>query len=201
MSSINPMQKLFNKMKSLCYVFFHHTKYMMMFKNISIKARLYKPLEIKGAKNIIIEQHCIIAEHTWLAAQAHGNTKTPKLTIKEGCKIGHFNHIYCTGTITFEKNVLTADKVYISDNLHEYQNIKIPIFKQPIKHLKPMIIGEGSWIGENVCIIGANIGKGSVIGANSVVTKDIPDFCVAVGAPAKIIKKYNQITKQWEKTY
>ena len=190
-----------NKIKSLTYILFKHTFYKKIFKKVSIKARIYKPLQIDGPKNITLEKYCVISAQTWLAALAHGNTKNPTLTFNEGCKIGHFNHIYCTGTITFEKNVLTADKVYISDNLHEYENIEIPICKQPIKHLKAMIIGEGAWIGENACIIGANIGKGSVIGANSVVTKDIPDFCVAVGAPAKIIKQYNHTTKQWQKTY
>ena len=64
---------------------------------------------------------------------------------------------------------------------------------------KPVIIGEGSWIGENVCIIGASVGKHCVIGANAVVTKDIPDYCVAVGTPAKIIKKYDTKIKKWIK--
>ena len=49
------------------------------------------------------------------------------------------------------------------------------------------------------CIIGASVGKHCVIGANAVVTKDVPDYCVAVGAPAKIIKKYNLKNKKWEK--
>ena len=60
-------------------------------------------------------------------------------------------------------------------------------------------IGSGSWIGENACILGVIIGKQCVIGANSVVTKDIPDYSVAVGIPAKVIKKYNFETQQWER--
>jgi acetyltransferase-like isoleucine patch superfamily enzyme len=57
---------------------------------------------------------------------------------------------------------------------------------------------QGAWLGENVCVIGASIGKNSVIGANSVVTKNIPDYCVAVGSPAKVIKKYNVEKQIWE---
>lgn len=68
---------------------------------------------------------------------------------------------------------------------------------QPLKVKAEVQIGDGSWIGENVSIIGEIVGKNCVIGANSVVTKDIPDFSVAVGIPAKIIKQYNQTTKQW----
>lgn len=72
---------------------------------------------------------------------------------------------------------------------------------QPIKQLNHVRIGEGAWLGENVCIIGASVGKQSVIGANSVVSKDIPDYCVAVGAPAIIVKRYNFDKNQWEKTF
>ena len=74
--------------------------------------------------------------------------------------------------------------------MHGYENTKIPVKHQPLKQLKEVTIGEGSWIGENVCIIGASVGKNSVVGANSVVTNDIPPFSVAVGSPARVIKEY-----------
>ena len=70
---------------------------------------------------------------------------------------------------------------------------------QPIKQINTVIVGDGSWLGENVCVIGAKIGKNCVIGANSVVTKDIPDYCVAVGAPAKVIKRFDFVNQQWIK--
>jgi acetyltransferase-like isoleucine patch superfamily enzyme len=70
---------------------------------------------------------------------------------------------------------------------------------QPVTFTRKVEIGSGSWIGENACIIGAKVGENSVIGANSVVTKDIPDYCVAVGIPARVIRKYNREKKVWEK--
>ena len=66
-----------------------------------------------------------------------------------------------------------------------------------MENLRSVSIGDGSWIGENVCILGANIGKHSVIGANSVVLQDIPDYCVAVGSPARVVRKYDFETKKW----
>ena len=66
--------------------------------------------------------------------------------------------------------------------------------------MKNITISDGAWLGENVCIIGANIGKNVVVGANSVVTHDIPDYCVAVGSPAYIIKRYDFERKEWRKT-
>ena len=76
----------------------------------------------------------------------------------------------------------------------------MPIMNQPVKVLRKVRIGEGSWLGENVSVCGASIGKHCVIGANSVVTKDIPDYCVAVGSPAKVVKKYDSEKKQWVRT-
>lgn len=164
-----------------------------------IRSLIIKPLKIDGGKNIFIGNHVVIEEGTWLASMPLTGIKSPRLEIKDGCSLGHFNHVYATQEIIIEENVLTADKVYISDNLHSYQNINIPIKSQSILQNGKVRIGSGSWIGENACILGVIIGKQCVIGANSVVTKDIPDYSVAVGIPAKVIKKYNFETQQWER--
>lgn len=157
------------------------------------------PLRIQGSQNISIGNNVLINQRTWLASLPIAGEKEANLVFDDGCVIGDYNHIWCSHSITFEKNVLTANHVYVSDNLHEYEDITVPIVKQPIKQLKCVVIGEGSWLGENVCVIGACIGKHCVIGANSVVTHDIPDYCVAVGVPAKVIKRYDFETKKWIK--
>ena len=157
-----------------------------------------KPLQIDGYENIYLGDGVQVLEGAWLAALPLTGEKETALNIQAGTSIGHYNHIYATGSITIEQNVLTADKVYISDNLHSYEEMTIPIIQQPIKQCKPVVIGEGSWIGEHACIIGASIGKHCVIGANAVVTNDIPDYSVAVGVPARVIKKYNPTTTCWE---
>lgn len=158
-----------------------------------------RPLRIKG-HGVCIGKNVIIQEYCWIECQPLTNNLNPKLTIEDGCIIGHFNEIYSTKCIIIEKNVLTADRVYISDNLHGYENLNIPILKQSIVQKGTVRIGEGSWLGVGVAVIGANIGKHCVIGANAVVTHDIPDYSVAVGIPAKVIKRYNQISNSWEKT-
>lgn len=193
-------KKMIGKVESLVYLMLHHWRYILIFRKISWKSRVFSPLSIEGGKNIQIGRKVVIQKKTWLAAMPHTN-QIPNLTIEDGCMIGNFNHIYCTGKITICKYVLTADKVYISDNIHTYENINLPILQQPVKQLKEIVIGQGAWLGENVCVIGASVGKGSVIGANSVVNKDIPDYCIAVGAPAKVIKKYNFDTKKWERQF
>lgn len=169
------------------------------FKSFGWQSFIDRPLKIDGAKNIIIEDHVIINYKTWLASMPLTDTLNPLLKIGAGSVLGNFNHIYATNRIIIGENVLTADKVYISDNLHGYNDPLIPIMYQPIVQNRKVIIGDGSWIGENVVIIGSSIGKNCVIGANSVVTKDIPDYCVVVGNPARIIKMYNLTTKNWER--
>ncbi|RQM78988.1 acyltransferase, partial [Aeromonas dhakensis] len=68
----------------------------------------------------------------------------------------------------------------------------------PILCKGSVTINEGAWLGENVCVIGASVGKNSVVAANSVVTKDVPDYTVVAGAPAKVIKKFNFDSQSWE---
>jgi len=167
------------------------------FKQIGINSLLKKPFRIDGGKNIIISDNCFFQSGLWLYSVGI-NLDKPTLFIGVGSVFGYNNHITCVKNVHIGNNVLTANNVYISDNLHSYEDIKIPIINQPVKFKRQVKIGNGAWIGENVCIIGASVGNNSVIGANSVVTRDIPDFCVAVGSPARVIKKYDFHDECWK---
>ena len=158
------------------------------------------PYTIQGGKSISIGKRSYVGKYSWLAALPLTGEDKCSLVIGNNCAIGHFNHIYCTNSIVIEDGVLTADRVYISDNLHGYKAVDVYIKDQPIIQNGEVVIGEGSWLGENVCVLGAKIGKHCVLGSNAVVTKDIPDYCVAVGIPAKIIKRYDFNTQSWRKT-
>lgn len=155
-----------------------------------------RPLAVYGMEYISVASNTRIASSIWLVAMP-ANDELCQLKIGEGTVIGHFNHIFATRSVEIGNYVITADKVYISDNSHSYEDISLPIMKQPLKQLNPVRIGDESWIGENVCIMGASVGKHCVIGANSVVTHDIPDYSIAVGMPAKVIKKYDVSKKRW----
>jgi acetyltransferase-like isoleucine patch superfamily enzyme len=191
---------MFRKVKSLLYYVFVYPYYKVILKNIGSRSRIVAPLKIYGAANISIGNRVTVEYKTWLAAYPHTGAVSCNLIIEDGTQIGNFNHIYATSKIHIGKKVLTADKVYISDNSHSFDDVGTAINDQRIKQLQEVNIGDGAWLGENVCVLGANVGKGCVIGANSVVTKNIPDFCIAVGSPAKIIKKYNFEKGTWMKT-
>lgn len=172
----------------------------MRFASFGSSSSFQSPLRIDGPENIVIGNNVTIQYKTWLGAlPLTESSEKAELIIEDGSVIGNFNHIFATKSIVIHKNVLTADKVYISDNLHSYEDINVPVLKQSVVQNGEVEIGEGSWLGENVCVLGAHIGKHCVIGANSVVTKDIPDYCVAVGVPARVIKQYNATSDRWEK--
>lgn len=157
---------------------------------------IHSPFRIDGGENILIGERSMLQSGTWLYCEPidrHGGY----LKIGSDCVFGYNNHISAVREIVIEDFVLTANNVYISDNLHEYEDITTPIINQSIRFKQGVFIGRGSWIGENVSIIGAKIGRNCVIGANSVVTHDVPDFSVAVGAPAKIIRQYDQEINKW----
>ena len=96
--------------------------------------------------------------------------------------------------------MLIASNVLISSENHGTDpESDIPYSGQPLLSA-PVFIGEGCWIGERVMILpGVTIGKKCIIGAASVVTKDVPDYCIALGSPAKVVKKYNFETHEWER--
>ena len=170
------------------------------FKHFGYNARILAPSGIEGIGNISIGNGVYIAQHVVLAAVGLTDGKDCILEIGDGTHIGRFNHIYATGHIRIGKHVLTANNVYISDNAHSYDAPEKPILDQPVLHKSDVEIGDGSWLGHNVCVIGARIGRNCVIGANAVVTGDIPDYSVAVGAPARVIKRYDSVARLWRRT-
>jgi acetyltransferase-like isoleucine patch superfamily enzyme len=92
--------------------------------------------------------------------------------------------------------VLIASNVTILDNFHGYENPDELYKYQPLSRIAPVLIKRGCWIGNNVVILsGVTIGEMTIVGANNVMTKSIPDRCIAVGAPARISKKWDRATR------
>ncbi|KAF0220663.1 MAG: hypothetical protein FD174_987 [Geobacteraceae bacterium] len=143
------------------------------------------------APNLIrIGSKVTICEHAWLNAKDDRGDGKPTLSIGDGTYIGRFVHINAWQQVAIEENVLLADRVFISDADHNYENIEVPIRLQGDLFKGPVRLKEGCWLGIGVVVLpGVTIGKNAVVAANSVVTKDVPDYVVAAGIPAKIIKQ------------
>lgn len=167
------------------------------FQKIGKKSGIISPLRIEGCRNIWIGDNVTIRQKCWLSAVPLTGEKICRLIIGDGSVVGGYNHIYATKSIVIGNSVLTSEKVYITDNLHRYENVGKPIISQGIRQIAEVAIGDGTWIGENASIIGVTIGRNCVVGANAVVTKNVPDFCVVAGVPAKIIRRYDQSCRHW----
>ncbi len=103
------------------------------------------------------------------------------------------------GPVVIGNNVMLAQNIVISGLNHGYEDVSKPPKEQRVT-VKQIKISDNVWIGANsVVTSGVSIGKHSVIGAGSIVTKDIPEYVVAAGNPAKILKKYNFQTRLWER--
>lgn len=128
-----------------------------------------------------------------------GNSQS-MVSFGDGTEIGEHSTISSNNKVVFGNDVLTGPHVFVADHNHAYENPHVPVSKQGVRcnPTDEVVIGDGSWIGTNVVIVGnVHIGKQCVIGANSVVTKDIPDYSVAAGIPAKVIKKYDFKKEKW----
>jgi acetyltransferase-like isoleucine patch superfamily enzyme len=103
------------------------------------------------------------------------------------------------GPVTIGDDVMLAQNIVLSGLNHPYEDVTMPISKQKVT-TKEIKVDDEVWIGSNAVITaGVTIGKHSVVAAGSVVTKDVPAYSIAVGNPARIIKRYNFETKSWEK--
>ncbi len=190
---------MLKKIDLLFYYLVKYPFYKISFAKIGSRSRLIQTT-VDGYKRIFIGSKVYINRRTWLACMPLTGNDKCTLSIGDGTYVGRFCHFYATSKIEIGRKVLIADKVYIADNLHGYANVNLAVMDQPIRQTNEVIIGDGAWLGENVCIIGATVGRQTVIGANSVVTRDIPDYCVAAGSPAKIIKRYSFEKKDWLRT-
>jgi acetyltransferase-like isoleucine patch superfamily enzyme len=161
--------------------------------------RIVWPLRIVGCRFVELSDRVTLHYGAYVAVLP-GSTAAPRFSIGTGSVIGNHSHIIATRRIAIGTSVLIADRVYIADNRHGYEDPGRPVMEHALVQLADVNIGDGSWIGENVCIIGCSIGRHCVIGANSVVTRSVPDFCVAVGSPAVVVKRYCERTGSWLRT-
>ncbi|MBI5416824.1 SPASM domain-containing protein [Candidatus Poribacteria bacterium] len=157
--------------------------------------------DIRGGNKMLFGNNVTIQKDCWLNIAFNNPNSQYIIEIGEGTNIGRRCTISAANKIKIGGNVLIGPNVFIADTSHEYRHIAIPIIKQGITTATDEIyIGNGSWIGANSVIVGnVKIGRHCIIGANTVINKDIPDYCVAVGNPFKIVKMFDIETGTWVK--
>jgi len=147
-----------------------------------------------GERYIRLGAQTIVGPHVTLSAGVspdHQLDRDTVVSIGDRCLIGRGSGIVAHESIEIGDDVFTGHHVYVTDANHGYEDVDVPIGRQ-FAAPKPVSIGAGSWLGHGSIVLpGSRIGRHVVIGAGSVVTGEIPDFSVAVGVPAKVVRRYD----------
>lgn len=153
---------------------------------------LMLPVRVAGEQRISIGDDVFIGSGSWLQTLRDERHTAIAISVGNGSSIAGACVISAVEEVILEEEVLLARNVYISDHMHRHTDTRTPILHQGLDRIQPVRVKKGAWLGQNVVVCpGVTIGTGAVIGANSVVTRDIPDFAVAVGAPARVVKTYS----------
>lgn len=174
-----------------------YSAYIRTFLNNRDSMAIVKPhLNLAGGKYVTIGRSGLGKECAILAIDSYaGQTFTPHITIGDGCFIGDYARISACHFVEIGDGFLTGRNVSIMDNSHGemvLEHLKLPPAKRPLGSKGGIKIGKNVWIGDKASIFGnVTIGDGAIIAAHSVVTKDVPAYCLVGGVPAKIIKQIN----------
>ena len=154
---------------------------------------------IEGAGFISLGSHVRAKPRLHIAAISRHNNKSysPEIVIGNDVSINYDVHIASINKIVIGDGTLIASKVFITDHMHgqadSKEALELPPSSRPLHSKGPVIIENNVWVGEGCCILpGVRIGRNSIIGANAVVTKDVPAYSVVGGVPAEIIRNVEE---------
>lgn len=158
---------------------------------------IYHGATIVGGKYLFIGEKSLIRKHANIQAidNLNGDDFTPQIIIGNHCDIGEFSNILAINNITLGNHVLIGRRVTIVD--HAHGEVSMDFLTQHPSERKivskgPVYIDDDVWICDKVTICAdVHIGKGCVIAANSVVTRDCPPYSLIGGVPAKVIKQFS----------
>lgn len=172
--------------------------YRVSNRDISKTAHLARGVQILGVRNVKIGENCTVGENTVFTINIRDDSK--RLLIGNNVYIGRDNFFAVGSSIIVNDYSMLGNKCSLMCSDHGFDNPMIPYSLSEINNDKHIVIGVNCWIGYNVSIVGnITIGHGSIIGANAVVLQDVPPFSVAVGNPARVVKRYNFKSNLWEK--
>ena len=136
-----------------------------------------------GEKGLVLEDQVIINRNCMLLA------KTGYIVLGKRTSIGANSVIVSMSGVEVGEAVLTAGNCYLSAGVYQFDDLDTPVMDQTAYSKGPIMVGKNSWFGTGVTVLdGVKIGEGVVIGASSMANKDIPDYAIAIGIPAKVFK-------------
>ena len=149
--------------------------------------RLLNPEQIQIGDDVRLLDYTVLATCTSYA----GQTFSPRMILGNRVATGAQTRIACAFRVVIEDDVMMSAFTHITDHSHGYEDPTRPIRDQPITSNGAVIIKRGAWLGFAAQVLsGVTVGENAVVGANAVVTHDIPPFSVAVGNPARVIRQF-----------
>jgi acetyltransferase-like isoleucine patch superfamily enzyme len=140
-----------------------------------------------GEAGVVIGEEVIIGRHCSIQA------KYGPIRIGRGTNIGPFCVMSAISEIVLGKHLAIAAHCYIGGGFYHADRIDIPMLEQGIYSKGPVIIEDDVWLGAGTVVLdNVRIGKGCIVGAGSVVTRDLPEFTVSVGVPARVKRRREQ---------
>jgi len=156
------------------------------FASFGTRSRVSMPIQVHGAKRITIGAGVYFGPGCWLLTHEPAG----RLTVGEGTSIAGYCVLSAALEIEIGRKVLFARNVYVADHRHGFEQRDVPVLDQHLTDLRPVRVEDGAWLGQNVVILpGVTVGRGAIVGANSVVREDVPPRCVAAGAPARVVRR------------
>ena len=161
-------------------------------------ARIVNPEAVTYPGCIHLGEGAQILDHARIQFYPYLTGQDCAFRVGRGSYLGSHLTVLAGADITLGEEVLLASHVLLSSENHGMDpESDIPYMNQPLT-CAPVSIGDGCWLGERVTVLpGVSIGRKCVIGAGAVVTRDIPDYCVAAGVPARVIKRYDFDAHRW----
>ncbi|MGO9203525.1 MAG: acyltransferase [Limisphaerales bacterium] len=155
---------------------------------------------VDGAQFVSVGDFTKILGHAHLAtfSQYAGQTFQPRLDIGSLVYVGPYCVIACCQSVTIEDDCVISQDVYITDCSHGPDPNGGPIMDQRLKSRGPVRVGRGILLWYRACTMdGVTLGSHCVVGANSVVTRDVPDYCMVGGVPARATRRYDPAKSIW----
>jgi len=176
--------------------------YKQLFGVIGKHCSIFTPLRLIEPHNINIGDWVRIYKDSRIeTVESWESTKfNPSILIGSRTTIEQRLHLICVSKVEIGEDVVISADVMITDNNHEYTQVNKSVMYQPLE-IKETVIGNFCFIGMGARIMaGVRLGNNCIVGSNSVVIGEFPDYCVIAGSPAKIIKRYDFEISKWRKT-
>lgn len=190
---LNVIQMVFYRLKGLLY-------YRHVFGSFGSGSVLYKPMMLSNPRFMHIGKNVTIRQGVRLEAIFLDPTNPPELRIGDNVNIEQNVHIVCHSRVVIGNDVSITGNCAIVDVTHPFHDVHDPAkIGSRIQVERSFVeVGDRSFLGFNAIVLpNVHIGSYCIVGAHSLVTKDVPDYSVVAGNPAKILQQYDAAKAEW----